>query len=285
MSARTAQHRSPGVLAVLLMLQLILMSTTARHPHSEQSILSNWIMALLTPAVTVVDKVISGVAGAARNISELSAARGENVRLREQVEQLTGERDRANERAAELDLLRNQLGVPTVRNYTELAANVVSRPASVWFRHIVIDRGSLDGVKLSMPVTTVTGIVGRVIEVGPNYSRVQLITDKHAGVGAMLQGSRTMGESHGVDNNGGRCELKNISGSSEVGIGEVVVTTGLDGIYPKGLVVGNVEQVESDPNGPWHKITVKPAAPVDRLEHVFVLLIEQQDLKMSETIK
>jgi rod shape-determining protein MreC len=130
-----------------------------------------------------------------------------------------------------------------------------------------------------MPVATAGGIVGRVISVGPNFAMVQVITDKHAGVGAMLQSSRAMGEIRGLDND--RCELKNISTSEKVEVGESVVTTGLDRIYPKGLLVGTVESIEADPNAPWHKIVVKPAAPVDRIEHVLVLLVEPKDLKID----
>jgi rod shape-determining protein MreC len=107
-----------------------------------------------------------------------------------------------------------------------------------------------------------------------------VITDKHAGVGAMLQTSRAMGEIRGLDSN--RSELKNISSSEKVEIGESIVTTGLDRIYPKGRLVGTVESVEADPNAPWHKIVVKPTAPVDRVEHVLVLLVEPKDLKFDE---
>ena len=137
----------------------------------------------------------------------------------------------------------------------------------------------LDGVKRDMPVATAGGIVGRVISVGPNFAMVQVITDKHAGVGAMLQASRAMGEIRGLDND--RCELKNVSTSEKVDVGESVVTTGLDRIYPKGLLVGTVERIEVDPNAPWHKIVVKPAAPVDRVEHVLVFLVEPKDLKIE----
>ncbi|MGH8598265.1 MAG: rod shape-determining protein MreC, partial [Gammaproteobacteria bacterium] len=175
---------------------------------------------------------------------------------------------------------RTQLALPTRPQYRELAANVISRDASLWFRRLTIDRGTLYGVKRDMPVVTAGGVVGRVISVGPNFAMVQVITDRQAGVGAMLQTSRAMGEIRGLDND--RSELKNISTSEKVEVGETVVTTGLDRIYPKGLLVGTVESIEADPNAPWHKIVVKPAAPVDRVEHVLVLLVEPKDLKIDE---
>lgn len=280
MSANTAQQKAPWILAALLLSQVVLMSTNARRPDSEQSVLRIWMVTAFAPVVRVGDSMLSSVKGAGASYIDVRHAREENLELREKVDQLTAERNKALERAAELDLLRMQLALPTRPQYRELAANVISRDASLWFRRLTIDRGTLDGVKRDMPVTTAGGIVGRVISVGPNFAMVQVITDKHAGVGAMLQASRAMGEIRGRDDD--RCELKNISTSEKVEVGESVVTTGLDRIYPKGLLVGIVESIEADPNAPWHKIIIKPAAPVDRVEHVVVLLVEPKDLKFDE---
>jgi rod shape-determining protein MreC len=279
MSANTAQQKAPWILAALLLSQVVLMSTYARHPDSEQSVLRIWLITGFAPVVRVTDAIFSSVKGTGASYVDLRHAREENLELREKVDQLTAERNIALERAAELDRLRTQLALPPRPQYRELAANVISRNASLWFRRLTIDRGTLDGVKRDMPVATAGGIVGRVISVGPNFAMVQVITDKHAGVGAMLQASRAMGEIRGLDND--RCELKSISTSEKVEVGESVVTTGLDRIYPKGLLVGTVESIEADPNAPWHKIVVKPAAPVDRIEHVLVLLVEPKDLKID----
>jgi rod shape-determining protein MreC len=280
MSANTAQQKAPWILAALLLSQVVLMSTNARHPDSEQSVLRIWMVTAFAPIVRVADSLFSSVKGAGASYIDVRHAREENIELREKVDQLTVERNNALERAAELDRLRTQLALPTRPQYRELAANVISRDASLWFRRLTIDRGSLNGVKRDMPVITAGGIVGRIISVGPNFAMVQVITDKHAGLGAMLQASRAMGEVRGLDND--RSELKNISTSEKVEVGESVVTTGLDRIYPKGLLVGIVESVEADPNAPWHRIVIKPAAPVDRVEHVVVLLVEPKDLKFDE---
>jgi rod shape-determining protein MreC len=279
MSANTAQQKAPWILAALLLSQVVLMSTNARHPDSEQSVLRIWLVTGFAPVVRVADAILSSVKGTGASYVAVRHAREENLELREKVDQLTAERNKALEQSAALELIRTQLALPTRPQYRELAANVISRDASLWFRRLTIDRGTLDGVKRDMPVATSGGIVGRVISVGPNFAMVQVITDKHAGVGAMLQASRAMGEIRGLDND--RCELKNVSTSEKVEVGESVVTTGLDRIYPKGLLVGTVESIEADPNAPWHKIVVKPAAPVDRVEHVLVFLVEPKDLKID----
>jgi rod shape-determining protein MreC len=280
MSANPAQQKAPWILAALLLSQVVLMSTNARQPDSEQSILRTWLVTAFAPIVSAADNLLSSVKGAAASYVDVRHAREENLELRERVDQLTADRNKALERAAELDLLRTQLALPSRPQYRALAANVISRDTSLWFRRLTIDLGTLEGIKRDMPVTTAGGIVGRIISVGPNFAMVQVITDKHAGLGAMLQTSRAMGEVRGLDND--RCELKNISTNENVEVGESVVTTGLDRIYPKGLLVGTVERTEPDPNAPWHRIIIKPAAPVDRVEHVLVLLVEPRDLKLDE---
>ena len=267
MSANTAQQKAPWILAALLLSQIVLMSYNAKRPDSEQSLLRTWIMTPLSAVGKVANGVLSSITGTVGSYTDLRGARAENIQLREENEQLKGDLNRATERAAELDLLRTQLALPSHPQYRQIAANVLARDTSNWFRRLTIDRGSLDGVKLNMPVATAGGIVGRVISLGPNFSMVQVISDKQAGVGAMLQNSRAPGNVRGLDS--ARCELKNISTNETVQEGEAIVTTGLDRIYPKGMLIGTVERIESDPNAPFSKIIVKPAAPVDRLDLKF----------------
>jgi rod shape-determining protein MreC len=280
MSANPAQQKTHWILAALLLSQLVLMSYNARRPDSEQSMLRTWALTVFTPVVRAADSVISTVTETIASYINLRNARKQNEALHEQVETLTAETNDLREKAAEADKLRNLLAVPPKPSYQGVAANVVSRDPTLWFRRLTIDRGTLDGLKHDMPVVSGAGIVGRIIAVGPKFATVQVITDKHAGVGAMLQTSRAMGEVRGLDS--GLCELKNISSSENIEVNEPVVTTGLDRIYPKGLLVGAVERIEIDPNAPWHKIVVRPAAEIDRIEHVIVLLIEPKDLKIEE---
>ncbi|HKP86766.1 MAG TPA: rod shape-determining protein MreC [Blastocatellia bacterium] len=282
MSATTAQRKAPWILAILLLSQVMLMSYNAKRPDSEQSILRTWIMTPLSFLERGANSVLSAITGTVASYTDLRGARAENLQLREENDQLRGDLNRALERAAELDLLRAHIALPSTPQYRKLAANVIARDSITWFRRLTIDLGTLDGVRLNMPVATAGGVVGRIISVGPNFSVVQVITDKQAGLGAMLQNSRAMGEVRGFDN--ARCELRNISTNETVQPGEAVVTTGLDRIYPRGLLIGTVESIDTDPNAPFDRIIVKPAAPVDRLEHVLVLLVEPKDLKLEEEI-
>ena len=283
MSASYAQQKAPWVLGILLLSQVLLMTFSARNPDSDQSVLRTWLIAIYTPFLQGGNWAVSKTGAVVSEYTALKGARDENKALKEQVERLTEERDKARELAAQDAQLRAAYGVPGQIGYHTIAANVIARDASIWFRRITIDRGTNDGVKMSMPVTTAIGIVGRVVALGPNFAEVQLITDRHAGAGAMLQKARDMGVVRGLDN--ARCELKDIPSGREVQIGDVVESTGLDGIYPKGLVIGTIESVEDDPNAPSHRIILKPEAPLDRVETVMVLLVEPRDLKVQETVK
>jgi rod shape-determining protein MreC len=279
MSAKPVQQKTPWILAALLLSQVVLMSTKASPRNSEQSLLRVWVMTAVTPIASVFNRATSSVKNVVASYVDVRNAREENIGLKEEMQRLNEELGAAREREAEFDAMRAEQALPAQIKYRQIAANVVVRDTSVWFRRLVIDRGSLDGVKRDMPVLAGSGVLGRVIEVGANFAMIQVITDKHAGLGGMLQTSRAMGELRGTDKS--RCELRSIPTVEQVQEGEAIVTTGLDRIYPKGLLVGTVERVEVDPSAPWHKIIVKPAAPVDRAEHVKVLLVEPKDLKIN----
>ncbi|MGH9764193.1 MAG: rod shape-determining protein MreC, partial [Blastocatellia bacterium] len=251
-TSNSVQQKSPWLLGLLLLSQVILMSVSARQRENDQSVLRTWLVTAVTPVLRGGEWVISGATGTVKGYVALRGARQENEQLRDQVQQLTQERDQARETAAEDARIRAQYGVPAETGYHEIAATVVSRDPSIWFRQLIVNRGTNDGVKIDMPVVTATGIVGRVVAVGPNFSTVQVITDRHAGVGAMLRNAGAtaddpsqappMGEVYGLDN--ARCEMRSISSSENVPIGAAVVTNGLDRIYPKGLMVGTVESVQ-----------------------------------------
>ncbi|HWC77920.1 MAG TPA: rod shape-determining protein MreC, partial [Blastocatellia bacterium] len=198
MSANPAQQRAPWVLATLLLAQVVLMSAYARHPETEQSILRTWVMTIFAPIAGAANKMVSSITGSVGSYVDLRGAREENIALRNQIDVLTEELAESNEKRIEAERLRAELGVPPTQSYRTLAANVIARDMTQWFKRLTIDRGGLDGVARDMPISTANGIVGRVISVGPNYAQVQVITDINAGVGAMLQTSRSPGELKGL---------------------------------------------------------------------------------------
>lgn len=277
------RNRAPLLLVILLVAQLLLMSSQARGQAREHSMLRGWLLTATFP----IQKALGGAGSFFYNgwygYFNLVGAREENTRLRTENEKMSQELFQLREKLAATErstqLLRAQEAIP----FKSIAAHVIARDGSVWFNQVIIDRGSLEGVKLNQAVITPGGIVGRVIGVGPKSAQVQLITDGYAGVGAQLADSRAYGEVKGMGKN--TCEMRNVSGLETVKEGEPIITTGFDGIYPKGLLVGYVEQLVLGGGAKNHQITVRPAAGLDRLEEVLVLQLTEQDLRIDETVK
>lgn len=283
------QKRAPLLLAFLLVTQLGLMTYTARRfspvDGTEQSFLRSWTLSVFTPVQEALGSVFSGVAGLWYGYVDLRGVRDRNAALEAENGALRSEIENARAAAAENERLRRQLDLKPLLKYQTVSASVVARDADLWFRRITIDKGSLAGIRQNNPVVTPDGLVGRVTAVGPNAAQIQLITDEHAGVGGRLTLSRVAGEVKGRGN--GNCTLKNIPSTQEVKDdgSEAVVTSGLDRIYPTGILVGYVKTVKPGAGASPHDIEVVPSAHLDRIEEVMVLLVQPEDLATPEGIK
>jgi len=149
------------------------------------------------------------------------------------------------------------------------AAEIIAAGASPEFRTVTIDKGSGDGLVADMAVISPGGVVGRVILSSPRAAKVQLLIDRNAAAGAVVERSRAQGVVVGVGADGLRMDY--VPGTADVKPGDLVVTSGIDGIYPKGFVIGTVETVERGP-GSYHQIKIRPAVDFSRIEEVLVVL-------------
>src|SRR6185295_12512665 len=151
---------------------------------------------------------------------------------------------------------------------TTVAAEIIAGGATPDFRTITIDKGSRDGVRRDMAVIAPDGVVGRVVVPSGRAAKVQLLIDRNAAAGAIIERSRAQGVVVGRGDD--RLQMEYVSEVAEVAVGDTVVTSGIDGIYPKGFVIGRVETIEK--NGPSYKrITVRPAVNFSSLEDVLVV--------------
>ena len=149
------------------------------------------------------------------------------------------------------------------------AAGIIAAAASPDFRTVTIDKGSSDGLLRDMAVIEPAGVVGRVVVTAPRAAKVQLLVDRNAAAGALIERSRAQGVALGVGDEWLR--LGFVSETSDVIVGDVVVTSGIDGIFPKGFVIGRVDRIEK--NGlAYFEIVVRPAVDFSRLEEVLVVL-------------
>jgi rod shape-determining protein MreC len=156
--------------------------------------------------------------------------------------------------------LRERAGVETV------AAEIIAGPADLEFRDMTIDKGGVDGVDRDMAVISPAGVVGRVTLTSPRAARVQMLIDRNAAAGAMIERTRAQGL---VVGQGTALRMDYVPGTADVKLGDLVVTSGIDKIYPKGFVIGTVESLERA--GTFHDIVVHPSVDFSRLEEVLVV--------------
>jgi rod shape-determining protein MreC len=280
----TSKGKTPLILVVLLVAQLLLMSSQAKTGESKkQTVLRSWMLTAVYPVQIVTGYVGSFIYGGWHGYIDLRGARQENEELRAKNDEMSKELLRLKEELAKSRATAELNRAQNVLPYKSVIAHVIARDGSVWFNQVIIDRGKMAELKLNQPVITSGGVVGRVVGLGPLSAQVQLITDSFAGVGAQLSDSRAYGIVKGTGK--GNCKMLYVSGLENVKEGEAVITSGFDGVYPKGLLIGYVEKLIPGGGANNHQITIRPAAGLDRLENVLVLSPTEQELKIDETVK
>ncbi|MCM3881665.1 MAG: rod shape-determining protein MreC [Vicinamibacterales bacterium] len=214
----------------------------------------------------------AGMTGSIRNAwsgyVDLRGVRAENARLRQELGEIQvrfQQEHESAERTRQLERLlgfQHQIGIDTV------PTNVIGAGASPDSRTVTIDRGTSSGVRLNMAVIAPTGVVGRVVTPTAHASKVQLLVDRNAGAGALVVRSRAQGVVVGAGEE--LMRMNYVSGVADVKVGDVVVTSGIDGIYPRGFVIGTIESVDKG-NGLYKVIHVRPTVDFSRLEEVLVV--------------
>lgn len=237
--------------------------------------IENSINAIITP----VQKLIIGGKKNIDNFfgyfSDVDAIRNENEKLKKENAKLEGHLKTAQKAEKENETLRNMLGLK--KNMTELnlaSAQIISRDPSNWFSTVTIDKGAADGVLVDQAVISSNkALVGRVFEVGSNWSKVITIMDPECSVGALIERSGEYGVTEGDAKleSEGKCKLSYISKNSDVLVGDTLVTAGLGGIFPKGIPIGNIQSVQTDVQGISQYAVVVPTCDFDKLEYVFIV--------------
>ncbi len=209
------------------------------------------------------------------NYINLVDLKQENNQLKEEIKQLNsavaaaGEALRENERLIHLLDLRKTIKEPTV------AAMVIGEDVTPWFRSLTIDRGSESGIKEGMPVLAANGVVGQTVKVTANSSRILLLTDHASGIAAMIQRSRARGVLKGRGDN--LCSLEFTMRGEDVQVGDQVVSSGIGGVFAKGLPIGEVTMVKKGEYGIFQTVTIRPSVSIAHLEEVLVVLRVPRD--------
>lgn len=283
-SQKDVWRLAPWLMIALLIVNFVLMAFDAKEITSGQRVVRTWTQTIADFVQSPVTSVTSAVANYFSSISNLRSAQTDNDVLKQRVQELEVELKQKEELAAENTRLKAFLQLKETSKYKVLTARIIGRDPSVWFDSSIVNRGSLDGVQLNMPVVTDGGLVGRVTAVGPLTCQVDLVTRNKSGVGAVIG---QVGESNALGvvsgtSKGDLLEMRYVAGTVAVQVGQAVFTTGQDGIYPAGLKVGEIVSVVSGSATTPHVILIQPAAKLNSMQEVGILLFEAAQREQYE---
>lgn len=264
--------RGAVFLLILFSLFLYIFSLNFRPPV-HMDIFQRAVVESISPVVEAFGHVTSSVEDIIKEYVWLRNLRHENRLLREQVNELQGKVTDYKEAYVENLRLRRLLDFKNTIRAQAIPARVVVHDLTGWFQTLIVDKGFKDGIGPDMAVVNDEGVVGRILDVSDRYSRVLLITDPGSSVDAIIQRNRVRGILSGKDSTG--CILKYVRGNLDVQVGDLIITSGKDGIFSKGLRLGVVQGIFKDPVDLFQKIEIKPLVRLAALEEV--LIIKRED--------
>jgi len=258
----------PALVIFLLLVALVLMSLRVKQQKGI-AFVDALVMELCSPFQKTSTFVIQTLQHTYQQYLFLVHLQRENEMLKHRIVDLQKENNvkeealLANERFRKLLQFRETLPVPTV------AAEVIGQDPSAWFRSLTINKGETEGVRKGMAVISPEGVVGQILKAAPHYATVLLITDYNSAVDSIVQKTRARAIVEGKGEN--RCQLKYLLRAEEVSAGDVVLTSGLSGNFPKGLLIGEIRGVEKKGRGVFQYAELVPSADLTRLEEVLVI--------------
>lgn len=260
-----------ALLVALVIAALIIITVHFREgPSGPVHSMRGAVQAVAVPFETAGEFMTRPLRTVGTWFSNLGVSREEVALLRQQNAELRTRNAALEEARQENERLRALVKFVETRDLKSLGARVIGRALNSWEGVITIDVGTADGVKLGMPVIGDAGLLGQTVEVGAQSAKVRLITDQRSGVAAVVQHSRVEGVARGsIDR---QLTLDFVSREATIRAGDVVLTSGIGGVYPKGLVVGEVVSVKRQTNTLAPVIVIKPSARLADMEEVLVLV-------------
>ena len=264
------RYRTPLLLALTLLLVFTVLSLSLKSSPALRKV-QGLVVSMTAPG-------LEGLSYVGRNAKQLwldyfylIGVRRQNAELQRQLEEYKQrevhfqEAEQALTRLETLLDLKRQVALPVI------GARVIAYDPTLWSRSAIINQGKAQGVKEGLPVLAPQGIVGRIVGVYPEYSKVMLIVDRKSSADAMVQRTRVRGMLKGKGGN--RCSLEFVPKSADVQVGDLVLASGLAGLYPKGLVFGKVTAANKKNPGVFQEIEVSPNVDLSTLEEVLVVKV------------
>ncbi len=259
-------------LIIPILIFLLALSLISANIHSRENM--SFFESLVVGITAPVQKVVGGISGRIDNVWRgyfyLVGTQKENEDLKRELQELKLQLHRYREADLANQRLRALLNFKKSIATSLLPAELVAFDPSGWFQTILIDKGSSDGVAQDMAVVSADGLMGRVIGVSSHYAKVLLILDANSAVDALIQRSRVRGVLVGLGRD--LCLLKYVQRNEDVQVGDQVISSGMGGVFPKGLLLGTVQEVVRGNSGLFQRVEVEPAANFNRLEEVMVVI-------------
>jgi len=257
-----------SIFFVCFVLFLLSSSSGLKQPWNP---VEQLIVEITTPFQRLIRQAINATSDFWTNYLYLVDVRSENEWLKREIDSLRRENSQNRELLATHDRLRRLLQFKEVVQRPVIAAQVIGLDPTGWFQSIMIDKGKNAGIRLDMPVVNALGVVGRVVSVSSNYAKVLLIIDQNSAVDCLTQRSRDRGMVKGTS--GEVCKMDYMAKTSDAVGGDLVITSGLGGIFPKGLPVGRVSSVKEGDDKLFKDIDVVPSVDFSKLEEVLVIQV------------
>jgi rod shape-determining protein MreC len=267
MAIADIRHRPGVVLGAAILLHVVLISAQV-NTESGLPVLQVVTFGSFSEVQRGTMAVIDGARGMWSGYVALQQVQVENEALKQELQTLQVRLQQERAEAQRTDNLRQLLELRERAQLDTVAAEVIAGPATPDFQTVTIDKGSSERLATDMAVISPAGVVGRLILPSRRASKVQLLIDANAAAGAMIERTRVQGVVMGVGD--GTLRMQYVPGTADVKTGDLVVTSGIDGIYPKGFVIGTIEHTDRG-DGAYYEIVVRPAVDFARLEEVLIV--------------
>ena len=262
------KHMYPLLTGIGIVAALLVFSLNVPR-NREANVFERSVLTVLSPILQPVSQLSIFVEHVWDGYIQLVDTHRENLRLREDIRELNrrmleaNEAIQANQRFERLLEMKKEVKTPTI------AATVIGEDVTSWFRTLVINRGSSSGIHEGMAVLSADGVVGQTIKVSTSTARVLLLTDHASGIAATIQRSRARGVVKGKGEM--LCTLEFTTREEDVKVGDTVITSGIGGVFLKGLPIGEVTMVKRGEYGIFQTVTIRPAVNIPHLEEVLVV--------------
>jgi rod shape-determining protein MreC len=266
---RLSGRKNIIIIVSLVLVSFALMTFDIRRSKTP-AILETVLMWVVSPVQNLITYTLDSVNDVVDHYLFVADVSEENEKLKQEIDKLIRQNNELREGLRLRDRVGDLIEYQKEHQLKSIVAKVIGRDATQWARVVFINKGTQDGIRENLPVVTNVGVVGHVIQAGLNTSKVMLIMDGRSSVDTLFSHDRVSGIVVGTGME--FCEMKYVPITAEVNVGDQIISSGLGGLYPKGLVVGTVISITKATQGLFQEISIAPSADFGRLEEVLVLL-------------